>query len=332
MPTSSVKVSVIIPTWNGGKWLDGCLNSLKSQDFRDFEVLVVDDASTDGSMDHLEKRFPCVRLLQLAEHNGFARAVNAGIRATSGDYVLLLNNDTLPSISFVRNLVSVMDMMPLDVGSLASCMRSMDNPMQLDDTGDIFTWYGHALKRGHGRPVTEFKGEGEILSACAGAALYRRKFLSDVGGFDEMFVSYLEDLDLGLRGRLLGYKCMFVPNADVLHKGHGSNLPAGEYIRFVTRNRLMLLGKNIPLSLLVRHFHHLLIGQLDLLIQYRRPFASFIGYLSFLRQIPYVIHERRGILAKKVLSNQEIDQLLDPSPEGVFLLRWILKRIRRGNH
>jgi GT2 family glycosyltransferase len=204
--------------------------------------------------------------------------------------------------------------------------------MQLDDTGDIFTWYGHALKRGHGRPVTEFKGEGEILSACAGAALYRRKFLSDVGGFDEMFVSYLEDLDLGLRGRLLGYKCMFVPNADVLHKGHGSNLPAGEYIRFVTRNRLMLLGKNIPLSLLVRHFHHLLIGQLDLLIQYRRPFASFIGYLSFLRQIPYVIHERRGILAKKVLSNQEIDQLLDPSPEGVFLLRWILKRIRRGNH
>ena len=331
MPTSSVKVSVIIPTWNGGKWLDGCLNSLTSQDFRDFEILVVDDASTDGSSDHLEERFPCVRVLQLTVHHGFAKAVNAGITATSGEYVVLLNNDTLPSISFIRNLVQAMDMMPPDVGSLASCMRSMDNPMLLDDTGDIFTWYGHALKRGHGRPVVEFKGDREILSACAGAAMYRRKFLNDAGGFDEVFVSYLEDLDLGLRGRLLGYRHMYVESADVLHKGHGSSLPTGDYIRFVTRNRLMLIGKNIPFSLLVRHFHHIFIGQLDLFLQYRHPLDSVIGYLSFLRQIPHVIHERRRILARKVLSDQEIDQLLDPSPEGVFLPRYILERIRREN-
>ena len=331
MPTSSVKISVIIPNWNGGKWLDGCLNALKSQDYRDFEVLVVDDASTDGSMDRLEERFPGVRALRLTEHHGFAKVVNAGIMATSGDYIVLLNNDTLPSISFIGNLVQAMDMMPPDVGSLASCMRSMDNPTLLDDTGDIFTWYGHALKRGHGRPLAEFKGDVEILSACAGAALYRRKFLNDVGGFDEKFVSYLEDLDLGLRGRLLGYRCMFVARADVLHKGHGSNLPTGDYIRFMTRNRLMLIGKNIPLSLLVRHFHQVLIGQLALFIQYRSPLDSVIGYISFLRQIPHVMHERRRIFAGKVLSDQEIDRLLDPSPEGLCLPRWILKRMRRGN-
>jgi GT2 family glycosyltransferase len=147
------------------------------------------------------------------------------------------------------------------------------------------------------QPVAEFKENGEILSVCAGAALYRRAFLNDVGGFDEKFVSYLEDLDLGLRGRLLGYRYKFVANADVLHKGHGSSLPTGDYIRFVTRNRLMLIGKNIPSSLLVRHLHHLLIGQLDLFIQYRRPFDSVIGYLSFLGQIP-VLHERRRILTK----------------------------------
>ena len=332
MPSSSVKVSVIIPNWNGGKWLDGCLNALKSQDYRDFEVLVVDDASIDGSSDPLEERFPGVRALLLTEHHGFARAVNAGIMATSGDYVVLLNNDTLPSISFMGNLVLSMDMMPPDVGSLASCMRSMDNPVLLDDAGDIFTWYGHALKRGHGMPVAEFEEDNEILSACAGAALYRRKFLNDVGGFDEKFVSYLEDLDLGMRGRLLGYRCMFVASADVLHKGHGSNLPTGDYIRFMTRNRLMLIGKNIPLSLLVRHFHHLLIGQLDLFFQYRHPLDSVIGYLSFLRQIPHVLNERRRIFARKVLSDQEIDRLLDPSPEGVCLPRWILERTRRGSH
>ena len=331
MRSSSVKVTVIIPNWNGGKWLDGCLNALKSQDFRDFEILVVDDASTDGSMDHLEERFPGVRVLLLTEHHGFAKAVNAGVKGTTGDYVVLLNNDTLPSTSFIRNLVRAMDMMPPDVGSIASCMRRMDNPKLLDDTGDIFTWYGHALKRDHGRPAVEIKGDNEILCACAGAALYRRAFLNDVGAFDEKFVSYLEDLDLGLRGRLLGYRCMFVASADVLHKGHGSNLPTGDYIRFITRNRLMLIGKNIPFSLLGRHLHHILIGQLALFIQYRRPFDSVIGYLSFLRQIPHVLHERRRILAKSVLSDKEIDRLLDPSPEGVCLPRWILERIRRGN-
>lgn len=336
MPRLSVKVSVIIPNWNGGNWLDGCLNALKSQDFKDFEILVVDDASTDRSSDNLEERFPGVRVIRLTKHNGFAKAANAGIIATSGDYVVLLNNDTLPSISFIGNLVLAMDMMPPVVGSLASCMLSMDNPMLLDDSGDIFTWYGHALKRGHGMAVAEFKGyhEGnnEILSACAGAALYRRVFLDNVGAFDEKFVSYLEDLDLGLRGWLLGYRCMFVASADVLHKGHGSNLPSGDYIRFMTRNRLMLIGKNIPFSLLVRHFHHLLIGQIALFIQYRHPFDSVVGYLSFLRQIPHVLRERRRILSARRLSDQEIDRLLDPTPEGVCLPGWILKMMRRGTH
>lgn len=332
MLSSSVKASVIIPNWNGGKWLDGCLNALKAQDFKDFEVLVVDDASTDGSTDHLEERFPGLRALRLAEHHGFARAVNAAVKATFGDYVVLLNNDTLPSISFIGNLVSAMDMMPPDVGSLASCMRSMDNPMLLDDTGDIFTWYGHALKRGHGRPVIEFKGDTEFLCACAGAALYRRVFLNDVGGFDEKYVSYLEDLDLGLRGRLLGYRCVFVANADVLHKGHGSNLPTREYIRFVTRNRLMLISKNLPFSLLVRHFHHLLIGQMDLFIQYRHPLDVFFGYLSFLRLLPHVIKERRKILARKALSDREIDRLLDLSPAGMVLPGWILKFVGGTAH
>jgi GT2 family glycosyltransferase len=332
MPSSSAKVSVIIPNWNGCKWLDGCLNALKSQDYRDFEVLVVDDASTDGSTDHLEERFPDVRVLQLVEHHGFARAVNAGIRATSSDYVILLNNDTVPSTSFIGNLVSAMDTSPLDVGCLASCMRSMDNPALLDDAGDIFTWYGHGLKRGHGASVAEFKEDGEILSPCAGAALYRRVFLNKVGGFDEKFVSYLEDLDLGLRGRLLGYRCMYVASANVLHKGHGSGLPTGSYVRFVTRNRLMLIGKNIPFSLLVRHFHHLLIGQLDLFIQYHRPFDSLIGYLSFVRQIPHVLHERRKTLTVSKLSDQEIERLLDPSSKGVYLLELISRKMWREDH
>lgn len=331
MLDSSPRVSVIIPNWNGGKWLDGCLKALSSQDFRDFEVLVVDDASTDGSMDRLQERFPSVRTCLLPEHHGFAVAANAGIKATYGDYVILLNNDTLPSKSFIRNLATAMDNMPPDVGSLASRMLQLDDPMLIDDAGDVFTWYGHALKRGHGRPAGEFVKDGLVLSACAGAGLYRREFLKDSGGFDEKFVSYLEDLDLGLRGWLLGYRCVFISSADVSHKGHGSNLPTRDYVRFVTRNRLMLIGKNIPLPLLKKHIFHILIGQLALFIQYRRPFDSLIGYLSFIRQIPHIIDERRQILASRRLSDSEIEKLLDLSPEGVCLPRWLLERMREDD-
>jgi GT2 family glycosyltransferase len=328
MPNSSIKVSVIIPNWNGSRWLAGCLSALRSQDCSDFEVLVVDDASSDGSLALIEKNFPSVKVLRLKEHRGFAAAANAGINATSGDYIVLLNNDTLPSASFIKNMVLAMDMMPPEVGSLASCMRKMDDPTLIDDTGDIFTWYGHALKRGHGRSLGEFEAVGEILSPCAGAALYRRVFFNEVGLFDEKFVSYLEDIDLGLRGRLLGYRCTFVASAVVLHKGHGSNLPSKDYIRFMTRNRLMLMGKNIPFSLLARHFRHILIGQLDLLIQYRHPFDSAIGYLTFLLQIPHIIHERRRILAARVVSVDEIEKMLDSSSENVSLLGWVSKIIR----
>jgi GT2 family glycosyltransferase len=332
MSSLSARVSVIIPNWNGGKWLDGCLQALESQDYCDFEVLVVDDASTDGSSDHICEKFPGVRLLQLKEHNGFAKAVNAGISATSGEYVILLNNDTLPSFSFIRSLVQAMDSSPDNMGSLAACMRCMDNPTLLDDTGDILTWYGHALKRGHDRPLVEFKEDSEVLSACAGAALYRRTFFNNVGIFDEKFVSYLEDLDIGIRGRLLGYKCMFVAKADVMHKGHGSNLPKGNYVRLITRNRLMLICKNIPFPLLVKHFHRLLIGQVYFFIQYRQPFDSIVGYLSFLGLVPHVLQERRRILASTVLSTQDIERLLDHSPECMQLPIWVLKTMRSEDH
>jgi GT2 family glycosyltransferase len=331
MPYSSSKISVIIPNWNGCKWLDGCLAALRSQDWLDFEVLVVDDASTDDSVAHLKEKFTDVRILLLAEHRGFAAAANAGIRATAGEYVILLNNDTVPSISFIRNLAFAMDEMPSDVGCLASCMLKLDDPMLIDDAGDIFTWYGHGLKRGHGMAAREIIGDGEVLSPCAGAALYRRVFLDETGAFDEKFVSYLEDIDLALRGRLLGYRCIFISRAVVLHKGHGSALPRGDYIRFMTRNRLMLLGKNIPSSLLLRHLGSLLLGQLALLIQYRRPYDSLIGYLSFIGHLPYVIRERRRIGAARKLSDREIDGLLDPSPEGVCLPTWLLDMISRGN-
>lgn len=326
MTSSNSSVTVIVPNWNGLRWLEGCLDSLKNQDYRNLEIILVDDASTDGSTEYVEKQHPDIKILKRTKRGGFASAVNDGIAIASGEYIVLLNNDTTASSSFVTNLVRTIDKMPHEVGSLACCMRKMDNPVLIDDAGDILTWYGQALKRGHGKPAVEYMNQSDILSACAGAALYRRSYLNSTRGFDERFVSYLEDMDLGLRGRLSGYRCIYVPDAEVLHKGHGSALPSGDYVRFITRNRLMLFGKNIPFSLLIRHLHHLFIGQLIVFFQYRHPLASLIGYVSFLPEIPHVIMERRRILGGRTLKDAEIDILLINSPEGIYLPKLLSAR------
>jgi GT2 family glycosyltransferase len=322
---------VVIPSWNGRQWLKGCLDALRAQDFRDFEVLLVDDASTDGSAGYVKAHFPEVNIVQKTRREGFAKTANAGVKASSGEYVVLLNTDTRPTRSWLGELVRTMDGSPPEVGSLASCMVQMDNPHLIDSAGDILTWYGQALKRGNRKPVSGCDCTGGILSACAGAALYRREFLQETGGFDGEFGSYLEDIDLGLRGRLSGYTCTYVPSATVLHKGHGSGIPHRDYIRLVTRNRLMLFWKNIPLRLLVRHLHHLLAGQLALFVQYRSPFDSIAGYLSVVPRIPHIVRERRRILAARTLSDSEIDALLEMSREGISLPGWS-NRADRGEH
>jgi GT2 family glycosyltransferase len=326
MSCSTSTVTVIVPNWNGLHWLKNCLDSLKNQDYGNFEIILVDDASTDGSPEYVEKHYPDIKILKRTRRGGFARAVNDGIAMASGEYVILLNNDTVASCTLIKNLVDAIDAMPPEIGSLACSMRTMDDPALMDDAGDILTWYGQALKRGHGKPAAEYRCKEDILSACAGAALYRHNYLQNIGGFDERFVSYLEDLDLGLRGRLSGYRCIFIPDAEILHKGHGSSIPSRDYVRLITRNRLLMFAKNIPFPLLVRHLPALLIGQLAFFIQYRHPGDSIVGYLSFLWGIPYAIRERRRILNGRILRDEEIDRLLINSPEGISLPEWLSGR------
>jgi GT2 family glycosyltransferase len=321
------EASVIIPNWNGRHWMEICLSALMEQDYPDFEILVVDDASTDDSVAYIRDHFPSVRVHSRPEQGGFAKAANTGIRMAKGHYIILLNNDTRPSPSFVRTLVETMDRMPPRTGSLAASMVQMDHPSLLDDAGNILTWYTMALKRGHGLPAAGFCDEVEVMSACAGAALYRREFLEQTGGFDEKFVSYLEDIDMGIRGRLLGFTCMFVPRATVLHKGHGSGLPAARYIRFVTQNRLQVFGKNIPMSLIIRHWCQILLGQAGLFLQYRRPCDSCIGYLSFLCRLPHVVRDRKHILKKTRLTTKEIENLLESTPDGIPFPGWLRQRL-----
>ncbi|MCX6992408.1 MAG: glycosyltransferase family 2 protein [Kiritimatiellaeota bacterium] len=310
---STPKVTVVIPVWNGAAWLAACLDALAAQSFRDFAVIVVDNGSTDNSRALVARHAPQAALIAWECNRGFAAAVNAGIHASCSEYVALLNVDTVPRPDWLASLVRTMDASAPDVGGLTSKMLAMTDPTVVDDCGDSLSWQGAAAKRGHGRSAAEFEIFGEIFSPCAGAALYRKSFLDELGGFDECFFAYLEDVDLGLRGHLRGYRYLFVPSAEVLHQGHGSGLPQARYVRLMTRNRILLFLKNLPMRLLIRHASSLLYGQLYFSIAYRRPLAALAGYLSVLPVLPHIVRERRAIRSKLKLTLAQVEHLLTPT-------------------
>lgn len=331
---STPKVTVVIPVWNGAAWLAACLDALAAQSFRDFAVVVVDNGSTDNSRALVARHAPQATLIAWERNCGFAAAVNAGIRAGHTEYVALLNVDTRPRPDWLANLVQAMDESAPDVGALASKMLSMADPAVIDDCGDSLAWQGAATKRGHGQGATEFKEAGEIFSPCAGAALYRKSFLDELGGFDERFFAYLEDVDLGLRGRLRGYRYLFVPSAEVLHQGHGSGLPQARYVRLMTRNRIILLLKNLPSRLLIRHAASLLYGQIYFFIAYRRPLAALAGYFAVLPALPHIIRERRVIQSNLKLTLAQVEQLLTPTtnepPLRELARTWWRKKMQKA--
>lgn len=326
MDTSSAfpRVAVIIPNWNTQRWLAGCLNGLRAQNYRDFQVTLVDNGSTDNSVAFVKQHYPEVEILALSENKGFAAAVNAGIKHTRSEYVVLLNVDTVPQPDWLGKLVETIEQNRPEVGCLASKMLNLNNPSLVDDAGDVLSWYGSARKRGLGQPAKDYLQKEEVFSACAGAALYNRTFLEEVGDFDENFVSYLEDIDLGLRGRLLGYRCLYVPTAEVLHQGQGAGTLRSRYVYLMTRNRLMLLLKSIPLKLLLKHSQKLLFGQFYFLLVYKRPFHSLAGFISFFVALPHVLRQRRAIQKWRKISNQALETMLS-NELGEPRLRDIIK-------
>jgi GT2 family glycosyltransferase len=246
------RVSVVIPTWNGRELLDGALASLRGQRFEDFDVVVVDNGSTDGTAEHVRAAHPGVELVALAENRGFAGAVNAGIGRARGEYVALLNNDMELDPGWLAELVAALDA-DGRAGSAASKLRMLREPGTLDGAGDLVTWYGATWRRGHGEPDRgQYDAPGVVASPCAGAALYRRRALEEVGSFDERFFAYLEDADWGLRAQLAGWPCRWVPAAVAYHVGGATSRRMGDLeTELIARNTLALVLKSFPAGRLV---------------------------------------------------------------------------------
>jgi GT2 family glycosyltransferase len=300
------ETSVIVINMNGLQFLQACFSALGMQTYADFETLLVDNGSTDGSIEFVKKNFPHVIVVALGRNFGFGGGNNQGIKAARGKYIALLNNDTEVHENWLAELVRGIKSDPI-VAMCASKLVFADNPGFVDSAGDELYWFGQTFTYRHfpaNHPgITKPR---RCFSACAGAALYRRDVLDEIGLFDEIYSPiYYEDVDLGFRAQLRGYECLYCPSAVVWHKVSATmkrNLERYTYLN--QRNVEYLLLINYPALLLVSYlpFRLLYLGGnfLAHLIQgLGNPFIR--AKIDFIRTIPVALEKRSQVQKKRTL-------------------------------
>jgi GT2 family glycosyltransferase len=321
------RVSVVIPNLNGRNLLGDCLASLEKQTFRDFEVILVDNGSDDRSVDFVKDRFRWVeKIIENAENRGFARASNQGIEASGAEYVALLNNDTEAHPQWLEGLVGAAEGNP-DAGMFASKTLFFDKRDVIDTTGHLF--YPDGLNRGRGRLEVDkgqYDGLTDVFFPSGCAALYRRAMLAEIGLFDERHFAYGDDTDIGIRGRLAGWKCVFVPGAIVYH--HYS-MTTGVYspakVFLVERNRIWIVWKYFPARrLLLVPFYSALryiyqsygaLAGKGAAGRFAKEYPAYKLYLAVIKAyfsafwgLSRVIGERKKMMKLKKVSSREIDR------------------------
>ncbi len=311
-------LTVAIPTYNGRELLEVVLPSLAAQNFRDFDVVVIDDGSTDGTAEWLAARWPDVEVV-VQENQGVTAALNACLRVGArSELVALFNSDVELDPDCLGELVDALREHP-EAGSASPKLLDFDRRDVIDGAGDVLKWAGHGHRRGHGeRDRGQYDRPQAIFGPCAGAAVYRRCAIEDVGDFDADFHAFFEDVDWALRAQLAGLQCRYVPSARVYHMG-SATLGAGltDFTRYqLWRNAVWLFAKGMPASLLARHAHQLAAGQLvNLAVAARdRKLGIWLrAWRDALAGLPRMVARRRRIQRERRVSPRELEARLDPS-------------------
>jgi GT2 family glycosyltransferase len=309
----AARVAVVILNWNGRHFLERCLRSLEIQTFRDFEIVVVDNGSSDGSVPFLEEHFPQVRVIANEENQGFAAANNQAIRATDSEFVATLNNDTEAEPKWLEELLRAAEMNE-QMGAYASKMLFAYRPgminsagIALDRAGIAWDWRG-----GEDDDPTE-QEPVEVFGTCAGAALYRRDMLDDIGLFDTEFFAYLEDVDLAWRARWAGWRALFVPTARVLHFHSGTSREGSTFKnRLLGRNKVWVIAKNYPWPQMLWYLPIIIaydLGSIPYTLIWRGDWGPVIGRLEGLTTLKVALQGRRAV------------RFLHRVPEGEMLKR-----------
>jgi GT2 family glycosyltransferase len=310
-------VSIVVPNWNGIAHLPTCLDALRRQTYPHLEILVVDNGSTDGSPGAVRRDYREVRLIALPENRGFTGACNAGIEAARGEIVILLNNDTEVAPPWAAEVVAAFDRHP-EAGAVASKILLFDRRDVLHTAGDYYRVDGIPGNRGvwqhDGEP---YNHESHVFSACGGAAAYRREMLDLIGLLDDDFFFSCEDVDLGWRAQLAGWKCVYAPEAVVYHHlaATGGDVTASYYNG---RNYLWLIAKNYPGPLLRKYWRRIVAAQARLAWQALRAWrgraarARLRGMLAGLLTLPRALRKRKHIQTARVASLSYIESILSP--------------------
>jgi GT2 family glycosyltransferase len=311
-----MRVTAVVLTYNGRELLDVVMPTLLGQTYRDFTVVVVDDASSDGTGDHVLARWPEARLLETPVNRGVAAALNRGLAAAEGEYVALLNNDLELEPDWLERLVGVLDAHP-EAASATGKLLNFHRREEIDAAGDLMRWSGAPDQRGHGEVDRgQYDEPQAVFSPCAGAAVYRRSAFADVGTFDEDFVAYLEDIDWGFRAQLAGYSSRYEPGAVAYHVGGATtSRQPDRFVALRRRNQILVVAKNYPVAALIRHAPAIALHQGGWIVASIRTHTlrRHLGALASAgRLLPPTLRKRRDVQRRRRVTLTQLDAVISP--------------------
>lgn len=313
-------VVVAVATFNGRHLLEVFLPSVAAQTFRDLRVVVVDDASTDDTVAWMAREWPEAEVVVQPRNGGVTAAFNACVAAArDAEFVALFNNDMELEPRCVEALVEALRAVP-EVGSAAAKLVNFHDRTMLDGAGDLLDWCGTGWRRGHGQPDRgQYDDPGPVFGACAGAALYRRSAFEVVGGFDERFFAFCEDVDWSLRAQLAGLPCRYVPTAVAYHMG-SATLGAGmtDFTRYhLSRNMVWVVVKGFPGPSLLRHLPRLVYVQVAIAVRAaldRQLMVVARAWRDALRPLPAMLRDRRRIQSRRAISAAQLERIVAATP------------------
>lgn len=316
--------SIIILCWNSNDYIEHCLESLKNQTFQDFEVLLIDNNSPDPVLDSVINEFSRlnIRHYRLTANLGFAGGNNFGAGEAKGKYLVLLNSDAFPTSDWLENIKKAIEKYPQSF--FASKLLMANDPTRLDGTGDTYHFSGLVWRTNHNHLDKVVKQEeGEVFSACGAAAIYPKAAYDEVGGFDDDYFAYVEDVDLGFRLQLAGYKCIYLPDAVVHHLGSGSTQRRSDLsVYYGQRNLIWTFVKNVPSPLIYFLLPFHVLANLFLLIISifrKQGRIAFQAKVDALKKISDVVKKRKKVQGGRRISILRVIRLMNWNPISPIL-------------
>ncbi|GBU24694.1 glycosyl transferase [Fibrobacteria bacterium R8-3-H12] len=308
-------INILVLNCNGKHLLKPCLESIFEQNFTDYELVVVDNNSNDGSTEYIKENFPNITLIENSKNLGFAGGNNMGIKACTGKWIFFLNNDAILEKNCLEFLAKHIENKKTEQLVFMPLMLKADSPELIDSAGDMLYPWGYAYKYDNvpaNKP--EFLESKEIALACCGAALFNRELIEKLNGFDEDFFLYYEDVDLSLRARHLGAEIWLVPQAKVFHKGSATvGKKTKSRLYYIERNRFFAKLKNFPLITLIKYAPiSFACSTLSFILWTARGFlgAWIKSRIDMLKGISKMLKKRKKIFAESKISTGEFEKWL----------------------